>query len=319
MRLLPNPSLGSQRILDLVDADAGVERFQRVTQGIDVFYSRRLGVQTALRAALLDAWGGKACDSIARAVRDRRWGAIRLFNPASASTEVNLGRLACALACLCGSPYAPLNQGNCVRSNLLQHIDPGARFPGQRSPYLPDPLHTEVHDCRGLGEDFLVLSCVAREHCVGGRTLLLHLDDWDERERFLACRHAFQPFPWVFPRTGLLSHDNSNRCDRSLFWRAEGWLCIRLSPGNMQPPQGPHDSHAAYVNDLQASLARSPSLHRFVLEPGELMVLNNRVWVHGREPLHLDPLLRRHLLSVHAHFADSRHGDIAKSPSPEST
>jgi protein CsiD len=290
---------GSRQVLDLVGTEHGLERFWHQTRDVDVFYSRRHAVQETLRTALSGAWGLQVCEKLALALQDRRWGAIRLATSKTRATEADLGRLACALACACGSPFAPLNQGNCVRGNRLRHVDPSVRAPGHRSPYLPDPLHTEAHGASGNGEDYLILACIAREHCEGGETRLLHLDDWGERDCFLSSEYAFRPFPWTFPCSGL-SADGPIQCQRSLFWLDNGGLCIRLSPGNAQPPPGPHTE---YLRDLQASLNEARSLARFVLLPGDVYLINNRVWVHGREPLKPNPLLSRHMLGVHGTFS----------------
>lgn len=59
---------------------------------------------------------------------------------------------------------------------------------------------------------------------------------------------------------------------------------------------------ARYLRDLSESFEASESVVSLPLPPGELVVLNNHFWLHGREPFKKNPDLHRVLMRQRGYF-----------------
>ena len=60
---------------------------------------------------------------------------------------------------------------------------------------------------------------------------------------------------------------------------------------------------AVYLHDLSASMEASLGTREVPLLIGELVVLNNYFWLHGRAPFQKNPELRRELMRQRGTFA----------------
>ncbi|HEX4675652.1 MAG TPA: carbon starvation induced protein CsiD, partial [Steroidobacteraceae bacterium] len=56
------------------------------------------------------------------------------------------------------------------------------------------------------------------------------------------------------------------------------------------------------LHDLSASMEASPGVHEVPLSIGELVVLNNYFWLHGRAPFQKNSELRRELMRQRGTF-----------------
>lgn len=62
---------------------------------------------------------------------------------------------------------------------------------------------------------------------------------------------------------------------------------------------------ARYLFDLSHSPENSPGVRAPRLPAGDLIMLNNRFWLHGRAPFHCNEQLHRGLMRLRGAFAEA--------------
>lgn len=287
-----------------------VDEFRRCTAHLHVLHLRELAAQTQLRDAMYRVFGVEFCEQLRKQLFDpfrgaalltqRRHGIERLAIPeAMADQESSVARLVCGIGCLLGRPYSHWNRGSAVFRNQLRTED--AVTKQNRRPNLPDPLHTDTLCPMNLGEDFAVFGCVRRNNCVGGSSELLHLDDWNHRD-LLEYTTAWETFLMRFGDPAF----HGQLVQRPVFSRAAGVERICWSPRNVLPS---NKRQKSWLDAMRESLLRAPRTFSKALEPGWILVFDNKRWLHGRSPIQLLPGVDRLLLAAHVSRATTTLND----------
>ena len=144
--------------------------------------------------------------------------------------------------------------------------------------------------------DWLLLMKFNEEHARGGESRLLHLDDWAELPRFANDPLASHPF--VYRPAG--SKNVSVPLTRRTFFDVNG------APGLCFIDQFVYPQtlgQAAYLEEMSASMERSPGTLNVSLPVGDLFMLNNTFWAHGRAAFEEDPKLHRELMRQRGAFS----------------
>ncbi len=136
----------------------------------------------------------------------------------------------------------------------------------------------------------------AEENAVGGESRFLHIDDWAERDRFEA--HPLGRVPFAYKAPGSKNVDEN--IERPVFFDSGFGLSISFIDQFVQPRSL---EEAQYLYDLSNSMERSPGTREVPLPVGDLVVLNNYFWLHGRAPFEKNPLLNRELMRQRGMFA----------------
>ncbi|WP_028216958.1 glutarate dioxygenase GlaH [Paraburkholderia oxyphila] len=144
--------------------------------------------------------------------------------------------------------------------------------------------------------DWLLMMKFAEQNAIGGESRFLHLDDWEERERFVNHRFATRPFLYKAPG----SKNVSDRVERPVFFQSEFGLSLSFIDQFVQPA---NREEAAYLHDLSASMEASAGTKEVVLPAGDLVVLNNYFYLHGRAPFERNEALFRELMRQRGTFA----------------
>jgi len=137
---------------------------------------------------------------------------------------------------------------------------------------------------------------IDERHAVGGESRLLHLDDWHDLERFCRHRLAAHPFTYRSPP----SKNVNGTIQRATFFDVDGrpGICFIdqfVYPENLE--------QASYLSEMADSLENSPAVRSIALPVGEMLVLNNRFWLHGRAAFERHPNLRRELMRLRGSFS----------------
>ena len=87
--------------------------------------------------------------------------------------------------------------------------------------------------------------------------------------------------------------------ERPLFFQNRYGLAICFIDQFLQPATL---EEALYVHDLSASIEISSGVQEITLPPGELVVLNNYFYLHGRAPFQKSESLHRELMRIRGLF-----------------
>jgi protein CsiD len=176
---------------------------------------------------------------------------------------------------------------------LVKHTDDSDSY--LRQAYRLFTMHT---DGTFVSEatDWLLMMKFSEKHAVGGESRFLHLDDWSECERFV--RDPLGSKPLLYKAPG--SKNVSERVERPVFFLGEFGLSISFIDQFVQPANG---AEAAYLQALSESMESSPGTRTVSLPVGELVVLNNYFYLHGRAPLETNEKLHRELMRQRGTFA----------------
>ena len=273
--------------------------FFRLSSNVPAMLTHRQKYQAELRRAFLASFGEIFAGELAAAVRNRQTGAVRIGICREYTDEQQAARFGAAVACVCGTPYAPPHAASLTAANLLQHVEAAA--PGTRTPYRVDPMHTDTHGFDDLHEDFILVMCQIKFCAEGGASRLLHLDDWAELQQFVDSPAAAGAVRYAFGQTGAIRSEHFARLTsfegidirhRALFWMQDGRPCINLTRGYMHPESG---EQAAFIDSVCASADAATHQVEFELGRGDMYLINNCFWLHGRKPIERNEKLYRRL------------------------
>ncbi len=159
-------------------------------------------------------------------------------------------------------------------------------------------LHNDGTFINALTDDVLMMKCAER-HTVGGHSLLLHLDDWEDLELFYHHPLSGKSFKFMSPPSKKLSYEVYHpvfHCDH------ENNPCIAYIDQFIKPST---PEEGMYTYALSQSLESSKSVIGFAVPPGTMIICNNLFWLHGRDKFGASPDLHRELMRQRGVFFDS--------------
>ena len=163
-----------------------------------------------------------------------------------------------------------------------------------RQAYRPLTLHTDGTFVSEATE-WLLMMKLGEANAIGGESRFLHIDDWDERSRFLDHPLGRHPFRYKAPSSKNVDED----VERPVFFDSSLGLAVSFIDQFVQPRSR---EEAVYLHDLSTSMEASPGTHEVPMSIGELVVLNNYFWLHGRAPFRKNPELQRELMRQRGTF-----------------
>lgn len=144
--------------------------------------------------------------------------------------------------------------------------------------------------------DWLLMMKFSEENAVGGESRFLHLDDWAECAEFAHNPLGTQPFLYKAPG----SKNVDEVVERPVFFHGKFGLSISFIDQFVQPRNG---AEAQYLKELSESMEASSGTKTVRLPVGDLVVLNNYFYVHGRAPFQPNERLHRELMRQRGTFA----------------
>ena len=138
--------------------------------------------------------------------------------------------------------------------------------------------------------DWVIMQKILELNVEGGGSLLLHLDDWDELEKFHSHPVAKEDIQWDSPSSKNVSYKTTH----PIFIEVEGEEPIMsfidqfAEPANM--------NQGLYLYELGESLEKDSNTYNIKLSEGSMLILNNYFWLHGRDKFFANKDLHRELL-----------------------
>ena len=297
----------SKRVLVIKFQPEQAEALLRDTSGIIPAMTKQSPVQRRLAAITEDILGGSLVADIRAALHDRNQGAIWIETGLGAYPSERQIVVAAGIATGLGSINARLETPGAFDDKLLTATNPPYRA-GFQHAFNPEYLHTDGRLADLRPTDWLLLLIPRLEHARGGFSRLLHYDDWRECEVFKAGHFANRNVTFVAGKHRALTREEY-RTDRHspdytiedvpLFYDYDQMPCLRLGSEFMHTDS---DEHYAYLDALQRSVENDPNVLSSLLQPGQLLIVNNRFWLHGRDAFERDDRLTRHLVRFKGRF-----------------
>ncbi len=229
-------------------------------------------------------------------MRDRQTGAFLLNYAGQAeaqTTELDI-KLSTAVSHLIGVPNHDAMYGKFYARFTVKNTDDSDSY--LRQAHRRMELH---NDGTYVDErtDFVLMQKLAEANMQGGESLLLHVDDWQELNRFYHHPLAKQDILWGAPR----SKNVSTKVEHPVFFEedAQGkphmlFIDQFAEPQNM--------AQGRYLYEMGESLEADPNYVSVPLPVGSMLVVQNHCWLHGRDRFVAHPELSRELLRQRGHF-----------------
>jgi glutarate dioxygenase len=282
------------RIMHVTSDHDALAAFLQDARGIDV---QNLEYVPYMRYHLADLLGkhlGQTfVDTLVRLVKDRRHGGFTIGLQHLSDDPSDFVRFGTAIGHILGPANHDAMSGAYYARFLVKHTDDSDSY--LRQAYRLFTMHT---DGTFVTEptDWLLMMKFAEQNAVGGESRFLHLDDWEERQAFVDHRLGTHPFLYKAPG----SKNVSERVERPLFFQGEFGLSISFIDQFVQPT---NREEAAFLRSLSLSIEASQGTREVALPVGDLVVLNNYFYLHGRAPFERKEALSRELMRQRGTFA----------------
>ncbi|AHB74752.1 MULTISPECIES: glutarate dioxygenase GlaH [Pandoraea] len=246
-----------------------------------------------LAQALERAVGADFAPTLRKLVQDRATGGFTLGVLNATADHSDFVRFGTAVGFLLGPANHDAMSGTYYARFLVKDTDNSDSY--LRQAYRLFTLHT---DGTFVDEptEWLLMMKFAEENAVGGESRFMHLDDWSERDTFLNDPLATRPFLYKAPG----SKNVNAQIERPVFFQSEYGLSMSFIDQFVQPRSG---AEATYLHDLSASMEAAAATREVPLPVGDLVVLNNYFWLHGRAPFQKHPSLHRELMRQRGVFS----------------
>jgi protein CsiD len=223
---------------------------------------------------------------------DRNHGGFTLGVRETTTSDEGYVKLTTAVSHLVGPANFDAMSGSYFARFVVKHTDDSDSY--LRQAYRAVALHTDgtyVDEAT----DWLLMMKIGESDAEGGESRLLHLDDWEDLAHFSSHALATHSFTFKAPA----SKNVDRPFQRQIFWRDGSGICISYIDQFVQPATL---EQARYLFDLSQSLENSPAIRAPRLPVGDLIMLNNRFWMHGRAPFRKNEQLYRELMRVRGAF-----------------
>lgn len=147
--------------------------------------------------------------------------------------------------------------------------------------------------------DYVLMQKLKEENMQGGDSLMLHLDDWAELDKFYRHPLAKKDIIWGAPK----SKNVDVKVKHPIFFEED----INGKPMMLYIDQFAEPSNkeeGKYLYEMGESLEADPNFLSVPVPVGSMVVLHNHFWLHGRDKFVPHPDLCRELLRQRGHFTD---------------
>jgi protein CsiD len=250
----------------------------------------------AVANALDDACGGELSPLLNAIVQNREQGAF-LFDyqgtPQAEASDFHV-KLSTAISHLIGVPNFDAMHGKFYARFTVRNKDDSDSY--LRQAHRRMELH---NDGTYVDErtDFVLMMKMKEENMEGGDSLILHVDDWQDLDKFYNHPLAKQDIQWGSPPSKQVDYkvhhpvffeEDKNGKPRMLF------IDQFAEPQNMR--QG------LYLYQMGESLEAEENCSNIEVPVGSVLVMQNHTWLHGRDKFISHPGLERELLRQRGHF-----------------
>ncbi|MDE5415409.1 glutarate dioxygenase GlaH [Alkalihalobacterium chitinilyticum] len=225
-------------------------------------------------------------------LKDRYFGGFSLNGNSELSNKTNFIKLSTAITHCVGKPMFDAMTGNYYAEFAVKHTDDSDTY--LRSAYKSLHLHSDGAYEADIVE-WLLMMKLDEQNAEAGNSKLLHIDDWKDQKIFSENPLGLENVK----RQGAKSKNVEAPQYRPTFFEHNGSTCICYAEQNIKPK---NMEQAMYFKEMFNSLEESEACVSFHIPIGELVVLNNLFWLHGREPFKKHENLNRVLLRQRGRF-----------------
>lgn len=241
---------------------------------------------------LLDQVGEEFGGLLCNIIHDRDSGGFTLGLQGVTEDTDEYVILATAISHLLGAPNFDSMSGKYYARFSVKDTDNSDSY--LRQAYRLFTLHT---DGTFVDEptDWLLMMKMVEQNARGGESRLLHLDDWKELDKYINHPLANYKFTYKAPS----SKNVGQEIERLTFFNYNNKPGICFIDQFVYPET---IDQAKYLHDLSSSMENDESVIELELPVGDLVVINNIFWLHGRAAFEKDPNLNRELLRQRGRF-----------------
>ena len=233
---------------------------------------------------------GKIQNLIKKILHNREQGAFVIGPEKMDSKKYNadfLVKLSTALTHLVGVPNFDAMYGKYYARFEVKNTDNSDSYLRKAAKKLD--LHTDGTYVKEK-TDWLLMMKMKEENSEGGESTLLHLDDWEDCDKFFNDPIGKENFIWGSPKSKNVDY----KIEHPIFSKDnKGKPIISYID---QFPEPKSLNQGLYLNNLSESLESSKQLISFKLPPGYSIFSNNYFMLHGRKAFKPHPKLYRELL-----------------------
>jgi glutarate dioxygenase len=250
----------------------------------------RFGLAVELRKVMGDSFQNK----VKEILHDRETGGFTIgVGNLTTDTEDYL-KFSTALTHLIGVPNFDAMSNKFYATFSVKHTFDSDTY--LRKAYRILELHT---DGTFIEEktDWVLMMKMSEHNAIGGESRLLHLDDWEDLNKFSKQALASHKFKFTYADRG--SKNVKDKIHRTTFFDNRNKVCIRY---NHQCTHPQNIEEGLYLKEMQDSMENSNGTIPVGLPVGQLVIINNNFWLHGREPFVEDTGLERVLMRQRGSF-----------------
>ncbi|MEH6580109.1 MAG: glutarate dioxygenase GlaH [Amphritea sp.] len=145
--------------------------------------------------------------------------------------------------------------------------------------------------------DFVLMQKLGEANMEGGESLLLHVDDWADLDKFYRHPLAKQEIVWGAPKSKKVE---SKVTHPVFFEEDKSGKPHMLFIDQFAEPQ--NMAEGLYLYQMGESIEADPNYFGVRLPVGSMLVVQNHCWLHGRDKFVSHPQLSRELLRQRGHF-----------------
>lgn len=148
--------------------------------------------------------------------------------------------------------------------------------------------------------DFNLMLKIDEQNMEGGNSLLLHLDDWEDLEKFSTHPLAYRPIRWAVPPSKNISKDIYHPVfDLDVDGKPiTSYIDQFAQPANLE--------EGVWLSELGESFESSKGIQSIRVPVGSFLLINNHFWLHGRDKFTPHPDLRRELMRQRGYFTHKK-------------
>ncbi len=246
-----------------------------------------------LAKALVDRFGVQFQKTLRAILHDRDSGGFTVGVQGATHDHDDYVKFGTAVGHLVGPSNHDAMSGTFYARFLVKDTDASDSY--LRQAYRLFTLHTDgtfVDEAT----DWLLMMKFSERNATGGESRLLHLDDWQDRKRF--SEHPLGSYAFTYRSPP--SKNVAQFVQRPTFFKINDRECICFIDQFVCPESV---EHATWLQALSESMEASEGTSAIPLPVGDLVMLNNQFWLHGRAPFERHPDLHRELMRQRGRFS----------------
>tara|TARA_R110001606_G_scaffold366490_1_gene521695 strand:+ start:6401 stop:7354 length:954 start_codon:yes stop_codon:yes gene_type:complete len=147
--------------------------------------------------------------------------------------------------------------------------------------------------------DYVLMQKLKEENMLGGDSLMLHIDNWAELDKFAHHSLAEKNIVWGAPK----SKNVESKVEHPVFFeKGSDGKPMMLYIDQFAEPS--NKAEGKYLYEMSESLEADTNFLSVTVPVGSMLVMHNHIWLHGRDKFVPNPNLCRELLRQRGHFTN---------------